>query len=178
MVMRQRIGWLLNFGSSTVYCWIFFQSKLYGDAGLQVFFALMQVWGWLHWKEQSKEQLMMLRKLSFDGLWNCLLCVMGCTLLLGVWLSFGTDTDVPWTDAFCTSGSVVAQVLQITRYRENWLLWILVNLIYVPLYLYKSLPATALLYAVFLGMAIWGWMQWNRQLQGAAAKLTPEPVRQ
>jgi len=178
MVMRLRIGWIFNFCSSILYFWIFFQNKLYGDAGLQVFFALMQVLGWLHWKTPSKEPLIFLRKLGFDGLWNCTLCLIGCTLLLGVLLSLGTDTDVPWTDAFCTSGSVVAQVLQITRYRENWLLWILVNLIYIPLYLYKSLPATALLYAVFLGMAIWGWIHWNRQLRASGISLKSSPSEQ
>lgn len=178
MVLRLQIGWILNFCSSGLYFLIFFQSKLYGDASLQVFFALMQVWGWLHWKEQGREQLIPPRKLSFDGLWNCVLCVLGGTLLLGVWLSFGTDSDVPWSDAFCTSGSLVAQVLQITRFRENWLLWMLVNLIYIPLYLYKSLPATALLYGVFLGMAFWGWRQWNRQLRRTQVQPMPEPARQ
>jgi len=104
----------------------------------------------------------MLRSLSFDGLWNSLLVMLGGSLLLGLWLAAATDTDVPWADAFCTSGSLVAQLLQIGRFRENWLLWILVNLIYVPLYVYKGLTATAILYAVFLLMAVWGLWQWNR----------------
>ncbi|MEY3982755.1 MAG: hypothetical protein RL160_312 [Bacteroidota bacterium] len=178
MVLRQRIGWIMNFCSSGLYLWIFLQSKLYGDAGLQLCFAIMQLWGWFHWKKQDFGQSIQPRQLSFDGRWNSVLCVIGGTSTLGLMLLYGTDTDVPWTDAFCTSGSLVAQILQITRYRENWLLWILVNLIYIPLYLYKSLPATALLYAVFLGMAIWGWMQWGQHMRGSAAVLKPLPGRQ
>jgi nicotinamide mononucleotide transporter len=178
MVLRQRIGWIMNFCSSGLYLWIFLQSKLYGDAGLQLCFAFMQLWGWFHWKKQDFGQSIHPRLLSFDGRWNSVLCVIGGTFILGVMLLYGTDTDVPWTDAFCTSGSLVAQILQISRYRENWLLWILVNLTYIPLYLYKSLPATALLYAVFMGMAIWGWVQWGQQMRGSAAQLKPLPGRQ
>jgi nicotinamide mononucleotide transporter len=165
MVMRRRTGWILNFFSCLLYMLVFYRSKLYGDAGLQVFFAAMQVWGWLRWKNYSSEGEIPLRSMDFDGLWNTLLLVIGGSLLLGLLLSRGTDSDVPWTDASCTAGSITAQILQIARYRENWLLWILVNLVYVPLYLYKELPATAILYSVFFMMAVGGLWQWNKKLR-------------
>lgn len=165
MALHRRSGWVLNFVSCLCYTWVFYSSKLYGDAGLQVFFAIMQVWGWFHWSTKKDGKPLLLRALSFDGFWNSLLCVLGGSLMLGILLQHGTDTDVPWIDAVCTSGSMVAQILQIGRYRENWLLWILVNLVYVPLFLFKGLPLTALLYALFLLMAAWGWLLWNRKLR-------------
>ena len=165
MTMRMRLGWVLNFLSCLLYTWVFYNSKLYGDAALQIGFGVMQVWGWLRWKNYSSEGEIPLRSMDFDGLWNTLLLVIGGSLLLGLLLSRGTDSDVPWTDASCTAGSITAQILQIARYRENWLLWILVNLVYVPLYLYKELPATAILYSVFFMMAVGGLWQWNKKLR-------------
>ena len=165
MTMRMRLGWVLNFLSCLLYTWVFYNSKLYGDAALQIGFGVMQVWGWFQWKKKVSTDALKLRSLSFDGLWNSLLIALGGSLLLGLLLGAATDTAVPWSDAFCTSGSLVAQVLQIGRFRDNWTLWILVNLVYVPLYVYKGLTATAILYAVFLLMAVWGLWQWNKKLR-------------
>ncbi len=165
MTMRRRLGWILNFASCLLYARVFFESKLYGDSGLQFFFAAMQLWGWMHWNRHRTDIGLRLRYLSFDEAWNTLLMVLAGTLLLGSLLHHYTDTDVPWIDAFCTAASILGQVLQVMRFRENWWVWMLVNLVYMPLYLQKGLTATALLYGLFFAMACWGLLQWNNILR-------------
>ena len=165
MVLRKNFGWWLNFASCLLYAGLFFRSKLYGDGGLQLFFAVMQVSGWLNWKKHSKHKGLLIREMSLDAVWNTLLFTLGGSLLLGYLLYSNTDARAPWIDAFCTMGSITGQWLQVARYRENWWYWVVVNLIYVPLYVQMNLYLTAVLYGVFLGLAIAGMMRWNNILK-------------
>jgi nicotinamide mononucleotide transporter len=76
---------------------------------------------------------------------------------------------VPWTDATLTAASLVAQWMMTRKLLGNWLVWIAVDVVYVPLLAYKGLYAFAILYAVFLGLAVKGYVDWRRDLRGRAA---------
>jgi nicotinamide mononucleotide transporter len=76
-----------------------------------------------------------------------------------------TDSDVPYSDAFLTAGSLVGQYLLAKKRIENWLIWIAVDVLYVGLYLYKGLQLTAVLYGIFVLMAVQGWERWKQDLQ-------------
>ncbi len=90
------------------------------------------------------------------------LAIVLSTFLLGYFFSNYTAAAVPWLDATLAAISLAAQWMISYRKKENWWLWIFVNVIYIPLYYFKDLPLTALLYGVFLIMAIRGWYAWNR----------------
>jgi len=84
--------------------------------------------------------------------------------MLSMFLRHYTDTDVPHMDGFLTAGSVVGQLLLSRKKIENWLVWIVVDILYVGLYLYKHLMLTAVLYGLFVLMALAGWRAWKKQL--------------
>ena len=82
--------------------------------------------------------------------------------LLAWFLKAYTDTDVPRSDGFLTAGSLVGQLLLSRKKIENWHVWIVVDVLYVGLYLHKHLILTAVLYAVFVGMAVVGLRTWQQ----------------
>jgi len=159
-------GWPLAAISSVLYCALFWRSKLYGDAALQVFFALVAVWGWTQWLRGLRDDgsALVIARLSRPGVVTCLAV---CALLwpaTGWFLKAHTDTDVPWWDAFPTAVSVVGQILLARKYLENWLVWAVVNLVSVGLFAWKELWLTAVLYTLFTGLSIVGWRAWRRRI--------------
>ncbi len=159
-------GWPLAAISSVLYFALFWRSKLYGDAALQVFFAVVALWGWAQWLRgrQADGSALTIRHLTAQGRW-CVLLV--CALLwpaTGWFLHRYTDTDVPWWDAFPTALSVVGQWLLGRKYLANWAVWVLVNVVSVGLFAWKGLWLTALLYSLFVALSVVGWRAWQRKL--------------
>ena len=76
-----------------------------------------------------------------------------------------TDSDVPNWDSLTTSFALVGMWLMAKKKLENWVAWIITDLISVPLYLYKGLPLTAFQFLVFTGLAVWGYYSWRRSLR-------------
>ena len=159
-------GWPLAIVSSLMYFAIFWRSRLYGDAALQIFFAVVALWGWFQWLRGTSAdgRSLHVTRLTRSGLvWT----VAACALLwpaTGWFLKTYTDTDVPWWDAFPTATSLVGQFLLGRKYVENWALWIVVNVVSVGLFAYKSLWLTVALYLVFIALSVLGWREWKRKL--------------
>jgi len=164
-------GWPLAIVSSLLYCALFWRSRLYGEAGLQVLFAVVALWGWFQWLRGRRADGSALRvaQLTPRGLAIMLAACAGLWPLTGLFLKTYTDTDVPWWDAFPTAVSVVGQFLLGRKYIENWLVWIAVNVVSVGLFAYKGLWLTVLLYALFVALSIVGWRAWQ-------ARLAPQPA--
>ena len=83
-------------------------------------------------------------------------------LALGTVMARHTDAALPYWDAGTTCFSLVAQTLLARKYLENWLVWIGVDVVSIGVYAAKGLYVTTGLYAVFLGMAVWGFLAWRR----------------
>ncbi len=83
-------------------------------------------------------------------------------LALGAFMAHCTRADLPWLDAALAAFSLVAQWWQARRHVASWWLWIAVDLVYVGMYLHKALHLTALLYALFVALAVNGLVQWRR----------------
>ncbi len=159
-------GWPLAIISSVMYFAIFWRSKLYGEAALQVFFAVVALWGWWQWlrgvrPDGSALKVSLLSKLGTIKTIAASAVLTGATALF---LIKYTDSDVPWLDAFPTALSVVGQFLLGRKYLENWLIWAVVNVASVGLFAYKGLWLTTGLYAVFAVLSVLGWWQWKRDL--------------
>jgi nicotinamide mononucleotide transporter PnuC len=84
------------------------------------------------------------------------------TFLLGTFLLNHTSASFPFVDSFCTACSLVAQVLLARKVLENWLIWIFVDIIYVGVYIFKDLHLTAVMYAIYVGIALMGYIDWKR----------------
>jgi len=161
-------GWPLAFVSSALYAWLFYASKLYGEGGLQLFFAATAAWGWWQWLFARRVHgAGAPEPLTVERLGARPRVAIGAAWLLawpaaGALLSRITDTDVPYLDAFPTVGSVVGQILLGRKFIDNWPVWVVVNAASIGLFVYKGLWLTALLYVIFALLAVAGWMRWAR----------------
>jgi nicotinamide mononucleotide transporter len=168
-------GWPLAIVSGLLYFWLFYVNKLYGDAWLQIFFAVVAAWGWWQWlfgkrRVDEGKAALAVAALQADTVWMVIAGWAASWLLLGLFLSRATDTDVPWFDAFPTAGSVIGQVLLARKYIENWPVWVLVNIVSVALFAYKGLWLTALLFVIFGVLAIVGYVRWKKVLLSGAVQ--------
>jgi len=156
----------------SLYLYIFFHAKLYSDAGLQVFFLVMQFYGWYHWtrgRVEHSTSLSPVARLSVRGWLLTGAGVAAGTIALGTTMQRLTDASVPYFDAFTTTLSVIAQFQLTRKILENWTLWIVADIVYIGVYSYKDLYWTAGLYVVFLILCVKGYRDWAHNQHGLAA---------
>ncbi len=160
-------GWPLTIVASALYVWLFYVSKLYGEAGVNVFFAVAAIWGWWQWLRGHRvgsNSALTIARLDGKGIASTLgawaILWVACAMLLRAI----TDSDVPLADGFVTAGSIVGTVLLGRKFIENWPLWLVVNAASIALFVYKGLHLTVVLYGIFFMLAIWGWIGWTKRL--------------
>ncbi|MBC3929254.1 nicotinamide riboside transporter PnuC [Undibacterium sp. CY21W] len=159
-------AWLFSILSSGLYASVFFEARLYGDMGLQWVFIIVSLWGWfLWWRGIDGSSQLPVSALGFRERGLAVIAWGLGFAALAWFLKSYTDTDVPLADGFLTAGSLLGQVLLSRKKIENWLIWIVVDVLYVGLYIYKNLMLTAALYAVFVIMAIIGLRAWSKTCQ-------------
>jgi nicotinamide mononucleotide transporter len=156
-------AWLFSIISSATYGMVFFRSSLYGDMGLQLVFIAVSVWGWYQWLHGDERHAQLpVTRLGARGRAACAAGWLAGFVLLAWFLRTYTDTDVPRADGFLTAGSLVGQLLLSRKKVENWHVWIMVDVLYVALYIHKHLLLTAVLYGAFVAMAVVGLRAWSR----------------
>lgn len=154
------LNWPVSVISVLTYGYIFYHSKLYGDAVLQLYFLGTAIYGWYYWSRKIKNDKPIVSFTNREMLFT-IIAIAVLTTLLGIFLQTMTDSDVPFADGFCTAISFVAQFLMTRKVLQNWLLWIFVDICYIPLYLHKGLLLTAILYFVFTLIAWSGYKDWK-----------------
>ena len=156
-------GWPLAFASSILYVFVFYESKLYAEAALQIFFAITAIWGWWQWLRGSTTdgQALQPQSLTTPVTLKLIAFTAISTPAIALFLSKYTPSDVPWADAFPTVLSLSATYLLGKKYTANWPLWIVVNVFSIGLFAYKGLWLTVGLYALFAIMAAIGWRVWQ-----------------
>jgi nicotinamide mononucleotide transporter len=146
-----------------LYFVIFREAKLYSDAGLQVFFLGVNLYGWWSWNHKKAEAgEIIVRRLTRLGYAEWIVASLALIGAWGFFMGHYTGTSYPYWDAAVAMLSVLAQILMTRRFVENWHWWIVVNLISIPLYVTKGLYLTAGLYGVFLVLAIVGLVEWRK----------------
>ncbi len=151
----------------SLYFVIFRDAKLYSDAGLQVFFAVVNLYGWWSWNRNKADAgEVVVRRLPALAYGMCIIGSVAAIWGWGAFMGTYTGTSYPYWDASVAMLSVAGQILMARRFVENWHYWIIVNLISIPLYVTKELYLTAGLYGVFLVLAIAGLIEW-RKVQSA-----------
>ena len=162
------LNWPIAILSVVTYIYIFYHAKLYGDTILQFYFLGTSIYGWYYWSYGKTDSLKSERPVSslVKKDWLIILAIQIIfSVIIGILLDRYTDTDVPFVDGFCTVMSFIAQYLMTRKKLENWLLWIFVDIIYIPLYIHKNLLATSVLYFVFLFIAFQGYLDWKKTLK-------------
>lgn len=167
---RQHIwSWPTGIVNVALYAVVFYQGRLYGQMGLQPIYLALSIYGWYEWLHGG-EQRTELRVSSASPRLLAMLAALNVVAWLGLAAVLRrTDAALPWLDALLTTTSLVAQWMMTRKILENWLLWIALDLIYVPMFFSQRLYATALLYAAFLVLAAMGYVEWRRSLVRHAA---------
>ncbi len=165
LTIRQNLWcWPIGLVMVLIYSWIFYDVKLYSDMLLQGIYAVLQLYGWWQWTRGGAQHSgRQISRLGVNGLLLSLAIGAASSLLLGYAMATYTDAAAPWLDASLTAFSLVAQVWMAQKRLENWLLWIILDVIFVGLFIHKDLYLTAGLYALFTLLAVHGWRQWQRQ---------------
>lgn len=171
LVVKENI-WNFPIGiiNTAGYSVVFFEARLYGDASLNVVYCALGIIGWYLWLHggEHRTKLQISRAAPAEsGL--VAVAVALSTLLLWKTLHFVGGSASFW-DALTTSLSLGAQWLLNRKKLENWHIWIVADVIYVPLYVSRGLNLTALLYAVFLVMAVIGLLRWREVCREQGAR--------
>ncbi|MCX9148121.1 nicotinamide riboside transporter PnuC [Erythrobacter sp. WG] len=164
LLVRRSI-WNYPFGMAMValYFVIFREARLYGEAALQVFFFVVQGWGWWLWaRAGGLAQSVEVRWMGWPARAAAIALVAVAALGIGTAMARFTDAALPYADATIAGASVVAQVLLSVRRVENWALWIAIDVLSVGVYIQRELYLTAGLYVVFLGLAVLGLREWAK----------------
>ncbi|QHL88805.1 nicotinamide riboside transporter PnuC [Nibribacter ruber] len=152
--------------SAGFYVVVFKDALLFADMGLQVMFAVLNFYGWYLWLYKSGERTE--RPVTHTLRWQWIVLLVLTPLFtfgLGRYLDLTTPADIPYWDAGTTAVSLGAQWLMSRKKLENWLIWLAVDIVYVPIYLHKELYLTAVLYALFIPLAWIGYRDWKKDLQ-------------
>jgi nicotinamide mononucleotide transporter len=161
-------SWPIALISVVIYIFIFFESKLYADMGLQVYFFGMNIYGWYYWSKHrnNPESSRPIANITQKEILLSIAAIITFTFLLGRFLYTNTDASLPYIDSFCTACSLVAQIFLARKIIQNWLIWIFVDIIYVGVYISKDLYATAFMYALYVYIALVGYLDWRKIYRG------------
>lgn len=182
LTVRQSIwSWPTGIISVLAFMLLFFQIKLYADMGLQAFYIITGFYGWYLWLYGGKNQT----KLQISTLSNrarilFFLVLIPTIYLMGYFLKTYTDASLPFWDSIASTLSIFAQILLMKKWLENWVLWVLVDILSIGIYFYKGVYLTAGLYVVFLFLAITGFVTWykiwKKQQQDSSLENSPHSI--
>ena len=150
--------------SVLIYVFITYQHQIYAEAGINVYYFLMSVYGWVLWTSKNKK---IKKRISENNLKenSIYLSFFLLSFLILYFLLQSTDSDVILLDSITTALSLTAMLLLARRKIENWIYWIIADIIYIPLFIYKELYVTSFQYIVFLVLAISGYIEWRKRLK-------------
>ncbi len=155
--------------NTVLYTWFCFSWwNLYAEGSLQFYYTVMSIYGWYAWthKKEGKELPM-----TFNNKKDWLICGSFFFISWGVLyiiLKKYTNSAVPWGDSFASAAAYVGMWQMARKKVENWIWWIITNLVSIPLYFYKHAVFTSVQYIVFLILAIMGLLAWIKKVKKQA----------
>jgi nicotinamide mononucleotide transporter len=160
LAMKQQIWcWPAAFLSSLIYLYVFFEVRLYMESILQVYYAGMAVYGWQQWQKKVNDQARAIRTWPIRQHLISLALILAGTYIAGQ-LLLQTDARLPYIDAFTTVASILTTYMVTQKILENWIYWLVIDLVSIFLYLDRALYFTALLFSVYIVIIGFGWLQW------------------
>ena len=175
LIFRSQWNFLFAILSVSLYVLIFYESRLYAESGLQVFFILANLWGWSLWRKAINagidDSKVPVRWLDWTSRIVWLMVTTAISLNLGWLMHKYTNAALPFADSAIAGASVAAQILLGYRRIENWVVWIAIDVAAVLLHIDRGLYPTAGLYGGMLVMSLFGlkeWIEVERRQRAAA----------
>ncbi|MDE5661413.1 MAG: nicotinamide riboside transporter PnuC, partial [Muribaculaceae bacterium] len=152
--------------------WVYYSNGLYADLAMNSYYLVMAVYGYVAWTFSFRRRQKENRPVSHiapRALLGTAAVFAAVYAALVTWLIFLTDSNVPWLDGFTTAMSIIGTWMLARKYIEQWMAWILVDIVCVGLYIYKGIYFYSALYAAYTVVAVFGYLKWRRLMAGQAA---------
>ena len=163
--------WIAGTIMPAIYIFVYYDAGLYADCGINVYYLLAAVYGWIVWKfgakrNGSKSQAELpITHTPKDKILSLSVIFVIAWLAIAYLLANYTNSDVVWLDSFTTALSIIGMWLLAHKHLEQWITWIAVDVVSAGLYVYKELYFTAVLYAIYAIIAIFVYLKWKRMMQ-------------
>ena len=159
---RRMLCWPINLIACALYFKLFLDVRLYSDMVLQALFGAGIVYGWIVWaRGKADDGIVVVQRLAPKHATIALIAGAAGAVAIGWFTSHYTNAALPWIDATLTSFSLVAQYWAARRHAANWLAWIVIDAVYVGMFVFKGLIPTAGLYAAMIALAVVGYKSWQ-----------------
>lgn len=157
--------WIAGIIMPAIYIIVYYEAGLYADFGINIYFLIAAVYGWISWAFHKSDDKSAVRPIVITPKKDylpLLITFLVCFFAIAWILIDFTNSDVPWLDSFTTALSIIGMWMLAKKYLEQWLTWILVDVVSAGLYIYKDLYLTAGLYALYTVIAVLGYYNWGK----------------
>lgn len=163
-IKENSLCWYFVFLSAAIYIWILIDSSLYMASLLNVYYALMSIYGLYQWRKGGDKKLgLPIKCLSSSHHIFIVISVISLSLIIGYFLESYTDSKLPYLDSFAALSSIVTTVMVARKILENWLYWIAIDAVSIYLYLSQDLYQTAILFVLYMLLAVMGYYEWRKR---------------
>ena len=166
LAMQQNIlcwaAWII---SSIMYLFVMFSAGLYMESGLQIFYIVMGIYGWIQWNNRSSKNNLTVSTWPIINHIYILLILIVLVTFSGLILSNLTEAVSPYIDTFTTWGAIIATYMVAKKILENWYYWFVVDFVSVFLFLSRELYTTALLFSIYIILVIFGFIAWRKSMR-------------
>ena len=148
--------------SVSLYVYICYTAKLYPETGLQIFYLIMAIIGYLTWNKKSKEKIK-----EWSEFKHLIIIVLGAlfSFIMGFYFFTYTESAMPIIDSITTTFSIIATYMVVKKVLGNWLYWIVIDLLSVYMYFYRDLHLTSLLFVAYATVAVFGYISWSYRIK-------------
>jgi nicotinamide mononucleotide transporter len=174
LAIRQSLWcWAAAFASTAIYLVLMYQAQLYMESGLQIFYLGMAVYGWYRWGHgPGPDHELPVTTWGGSQHARAVAAVLALSLVSGAALDAFSDAALPYLDSFTTWGAIVTTWMVARKVLENWLYWFVIDAVSIYLYFSRGLYLTALLFAIYLVMIVFGFLAWRKDLRRQACAAT------
>ena len=171
LAVREKIAcWYFAFASTAIYTVLFWDVSLLMESALNVYYMAMAVFGWYQWTRggdsgNGAPQTLAVQTMSHRQHALVIGLIAALTIISGSLLSEYSSAAWPFVDSFTTWASVITTYLVTRKYLQNWLYWIVIDAVSIPLYIDRGLNLTALLFAAYIVIAVFGYIGWRTHFQ-------------
>jgi len=155
--------------NTIIYVWLSFKADLLGEASVNFYYTVMNVYGWFMWTRKDQQQQNVLLIKFSDQRWWKMQLLFFAFIYISIFFSLQylkqsfAAGAIPWADAFASATAFTGMWLMTRKKVESWIWWIATNIASIPLYFTKGYVVTSLYYIILLGMAVAGWVEWRRR---------------
>ena len=152
--------------STVIYSYLYLTHGLYADSSVNFYYTVMSIIGWFMWTRKKNNAVSLAITRSNKKDWQqTILFFAVCWIILFMLLKNFTDSTVPQADAFTSAAALAGMWLMNKKKLENWVWWIITDIVSIPLNFYKHLAFTSFQYMVFLILATMGYITWREKIK-------------